>query len=143
MKMNRWRRRGEKPQLDALLASRLLDEALRVFGMLEACTVVDPAVDDEFRELLCIVALDLLDDVACLAYLAATAPSSPSWPRDPSEPHPDEFQPLICRAVEELDAYTTRLTATAIVLTNRGGEAATLINRLAAAAEARMTFLAA
>ena len=140
--MHRWKRKRENPQLDARLANRLLDDALRVFGMLEACTVVDPAVDDDFRELIGITARDLLDDVACLAHLAATGPAAPSWPRDPSEPLPNELQPFICRAVEELDSYTRRLGAIAIVLTDRGGEAATLFHRLAAAAEARMEFLA-
>lgn len=132
----------QKQQLDAFLASGLLDEALRVFGMLEATTVVDPAVDDEFRELLGVTARDLLDDVAYLTPLAATAPDFPSWRRGPSESLPDELQPLICRAVEALDAYTRRLGAIAIVLTNQGGPAAAVFSGLAEAAEARMTFLA-
>jgi hypothetical protein len=140
--MNRWKRRRDRPQLDSWLASRLLDEALRVFGLLEACLVVDPDVDEEFQELLGITARDLLDDVACLAHLAATAPVMRSWPRDPFAPRPDKPQSLVCRAVEELAAYTKRLAAIAIVLTNRGGDAATLFNRLAAAAEARKTLLA-
>lgn len=132
----------EKTQLDAFLASGLLDEALRVFGMLEASMVVDPAVDDEFRELLGITARDLLDDVARLTPLAATAPDLSSWRRDPSEPRPDDLQPFICRAVEALDGYTRRLGAIAIIFTNRGGNAATLFRGLAEAAEARMMFLA-
>jgi hypothetical protein len=139
--MNRWKRKRENPQLDARLASKLLDEALRVFGMLEACMVADPTVDDDFRELLGIAARDLLDDVACLSHMAATAPPVLSWPRDPSDLRPNDLQPLICRAVDELGAYAKRLAATAIVLTNRGGDAARVFNRLALAAEARMAFL--
>jgi hypothetical protein len=138
-----WRRRNrESPQLDAWLASRLLDEALRVFGMLEACTFVSPAIGEELQELLTLTARGILDDVAYLAGAAAAAPLLRSWPRDPSEPPPDELQPLVCRAVDDLATYTRRLAAIATVLTRRGADAAPLFSQLAATAEERMTFLA-
>jgi hypothetical protein len=140
--MSRGKRRDERTELHARLASRLLDDALHVFGALQACAEdYEPQLDDGLQGLLRTIALDLLDDVTSLAGLVATVPAWPSWPREVSRRPPVANAPAICAAVDDLADYSRRLDAIAIVLTNRRGEAAATFARLAAAAEARMALL--
>ena len=129
--MSRGKRRDERTELHARLASRLLDDALHV----------EPQLDDGLQGLLRTIALDLLDDVTSLARLVATVPAWPSWPREVSRRPPVANAPAICAAVDDLADYSRRLDAIAIVLMNRRGEAAATFARLAAAAEARMVLL--
>ena len=129
--MSRGKRRDERTELHARLASRLLDDALHV----------EPQLDDGLQGLLRTIALDLLDDVTSLARLVATVPAWPSWPREVSQRQPDANAPASCAAVDDLADYSRRLDAIAIVLMNRRGEAAATFARLAAAAEARMALL--
>ena len=129
--MSRGKRRDERTELHARLASRLLDDALHV----------EPQLDDGLQGLLRTIALDLLDDVTSVARLVATVPAWPSWPREVSQRQPDANAPAICAAVDDLADYSRRLDAIAIVLMNRRGEAAATFARLAAAAEARMVLL--
>ena len=129
--MSRGKRRDERTELHARLASRLLDDALHV----------EPQLDDGLQGLLRTIALDLLDDVTSLAGLVATVPAWPSWPREVSRRPPVANAPAICAAVDDLADYSRRLDAIAIVMTNRRGEAAATFARLAAAAEARMALL--
>ena len=129
--MSRGKRRDERTELHARLASRLLDDALHV----------EPQLDDGLQGLLRTIALDLLDDVTSLARLVATVPAWPSWPREVSQRQPDANAPAICAAVDDLADYSRKLDAIAIVLTNRRGEAAATFAHLAAAAETRMALL--
>jgi hypothetical protein len=139
--MKWWRRRkgcGE----DRWLAAKLLDEALRVFGALQAAVYLDdPRLDHELRERFRETALGVLDDVACLAALAVAAPPWPTAPHaDGSRAHGDEPPSWI--AVEALGDYTQRLVAVAMVFADRDDEAASAFARLAATAEVRIEVLA-
>jgi hypothetical protein len=140
--MNRRKRPDERSELHARLASRLLDDALHVFGALQACAEDhELQLDDGLQGLLRTIALDVLDDVASLARLVATAPAWPFWPREVSKRPRDADAPAVYAALDDLADYSKKLGAIAIVLTNRRGEAAATFARLAAAAEARMTLL--
>jgi hypothetical protein len=140
----KWRGRRKNETDDGWLAGRFLDEALRVFGALETATCADGGrLDDRLRELLHMTALDLLDDVACLASVVMTAPSWPPWPHDPPpELTPPADESPTVRAVEALGTYTQRLTSVALLLAHRRDDTATVFARLAAAAEARIEVLA-
>jgi hypothetical protein len=140
--MNRRKRRDERTELHARLASRLLDDALHVFGALQACTEDhEPQLDHALQELLRTIALDVLDDVASLAPLVATAAAWPFWPREVSTRPRDADAPAVYAALDDLADYTQKLGAIAIVLTNRRSEAPATFARLAAEAEARMALL--
>jgi hypothetical protein len=137
-------RRGRRAQTDdGWLAGWLLDEGLRVFGALQAATLVDDQLDDPLRERFRTTALGVLDDVACLASLVM---ATPFWPRCPHDPVPEppaatDQSPTI-QAVEALAVYTHRLASVATVLTRRADDRATLYAGLAVAAQARMEVLA-
>ena len=136
-----WRRRQDLEQV-RWLAAKLLDEALRVFGVLQAAVHLDdPRFDHELRERFRVTSLDVLDDVACLASLAGAAPSWPPLPRA-AAPAPDRGEPPSWIAVEALSDYTQRLAAVALVSADRDDQAAMTFARLAAAAEARIEVLA-
>lgn len=130
-------------QLDGWLATRLLDEALRVFGiLLSSAHVQESEFDDELLGQLRLAAFDLLDDVARLSPLVAAAPV---WlvPRDEQPPVEQDEAPLACRAVEALANYTQGLATLAIIYGYRGGPSATIFTQLAASAEARIERLGA
>jgi hypothetical protein len=137
----RWRKRNQAMPLDAWLAASMIDEALCVFGALMTSVLAGPSrVDEGLVGLLETTALDLLDDVSFLAPLSATAHSCPLARAAPEEEADDEA-PLPCRAVAALIAYTNRLAAIAVVLRDRGHEAATAFAERAAVAEARIARL--
>ncbi|HEY6697953.1 MAG TPA: hypothetical protein VIZ67_07000 [Acidimicrobiales bacterium] len=140
-----WRRRRDsRAQQYGWLAGGLLDEALRVFGALQAAYLEDGRLDGKLREHFRATALDLLDDVAHLAPLVVTAPTWPVWPHEPGPEaatnHRGETPAL--EAVQALAAYSARLASIAGVLVAREDEPATVFVGLAAAAEARIEALA-
>ena len=139
--MKWWRRRpGCAP--DRWLADKMLDEALNVFGTLQAAAYLDdPRLDGDLRERFRATALDVLDDVACLASLTGTAPPWPSWSRRPMRATPADERPS-WTAVRALGEYTQRLVAVAAVLADREDDTAAAFARLAASAEVRIEVLA-
>jgi hypothetical protein len=138
-----WRRRDRRAQQYGWLAGGLLDEALRVFGALQAAYLEDGRLDGKLREQFRVTALDLLDDVAHLAPLVVTAPTWPVWPHEPGpEATNHRGEPSALEAVQALAAYSARLASIAGVLVAREDEAATVFVGLAAAAEARIEVLA-
>jgi hypothetical protein len=140
--MRKWWRRSQDLGQDHWLAAKLLDEALRVFGVLQAAVYLDdPRLDHELRKRFRVTSLEVLDDVACLASLAGAAPTWPPLPRA-AAPAADRGEPPSWIAVEALGDYTQRLAAVAVVFAHREDEAATAFARLAAAAEARIEVLA-
>jgi hypothetical protein len=147
--MSWWRRRDNRSTYDRWLAGRLLDDALCVFGALQAAASAhDPRLTGELRERLRATSLDVLDDVACLAELAGSAALSAPGPGDPS-PGPEpassgrgDEQPAL-RAVQALGDYSERLVAVALVFASRDDETSTAFVELAAVAEARIEILAA
>src|SRR2546429_3890358 len=140
--MKRWKRRHESPDLLARLASRLLDDALHVFGALQACLYDDePLLDDELQGLFRTTALDLLEDVATFARLAVMAPEWPVWPQQTPRRPAASDAPAAYPALNDLAYYTETLGASALVLRRRRSEAAATFARLAASADARMAVL--
>ena len=139
-----WRRRRDRrAQQYGWLAGGLLDEALRVFGALQAAYLEDGRLDGKLREQFRVTALDLLDDVAHLAPLVVTAPTWPVWPHEPGpEATNHRGEPSALEAVQALATYSARLASIAGVLVAREDEAATVFVGLAAAAEARIEVLA-
>jgi len=140
-----WRRRRDSTaQQYGWLAGGLLDEALRVFGALQAATYMDDGrLGDELRGRFRVTALDLLDDVACLTPLVVSTPTWPFWPHEPGlEATGDRDEPPALEAVHALAAYTARLASIAGALAGRQDETATVFVGLAAAAEARIEVLA-
>jgi len=139
--MSWWRNRRGTREHERRLAGRLLEEALYVFGAMRMAAD-EPGLEDGARDQLRRTALDVLDDVACLAHLAASAPAS--VPQAPSEPptagRSDE--PPVIRAVQALGDYAERLAAVALVFAYREDEASVAFIELAAAAEARIELLA-
>ena len=137
------RRRNSRAQQYGWLAGGLLDEALRVFGALQAAYLEDGRLDGKLREQFRVTALDLLDDVAHLAPLVVTAPTWPVWPHEPGpEATNNRGEPSALEAVQALATYSARLASIAGVLVAREDEAATVFVGLAAAAEARIEVLA-
>jgi hypothetical protein len=133
-----WRRRRDgRTQQYGWLAGGLLDEALRVFGALQAATYLDDGqLDDELRERFRVTALDVLDDVACLTPLVV-------WPSAPGRDATDHRgEPPALEAVRALATYSARLASIAEALAGRQDEAASVFVGLAAAAEARIEALA-
>lgn len=147
--MNRWRWRegrdgGGRAELEARAASRLLDEALSVFGFLQASVHDDKgALDAEIQELLTRAAHDVLDDVASLGGLVLGGSGWRSWPREVLRRRSTASVPTARRAVDDLARYTARLAATAMAFENQETDGAREFGRLAAAAEARLAQLAA
>ncbi len=139
--MRWWRRRpGCAPA--RWFADKMLDEALHVFGTLQAAAYLDdPRLDRQLRERFRTAALDVLDDVACLASLTGTAPPRPSWSRRPERTARGDERPS-WTAVQALGEYTQRLVAVAAVLADREDEIATAFAQLAATAEVRIEVLA-
>jgi hypothetical protein len=138
----KWWRRREGYASDRWLAAKMLDEALHVFGTLQAAAYIDdPRLDAQLRERFRLTALDILDDVACLASLTVTAPPWPSWPRRSERAARDDERPS-WTAVQALGEYTQRLVAVAAALADRENETATAFARLAATAEVRIEVLA-
>jgi hypothetical protein len=118
-----------------------MEEALYVFGAMRIAAD-DPALEDALRDLLRRTALDVLDDVACLAHLAASAPASVQqapW-EPPTAGRTD--QPPVIRAALALGDYAERLAAVALVFASREDDASVTFIELAAAAEARIELLA-
>jgi hypothetical protein len=145
--MSWWRRRNDTREHDRWLAGRLLDEALYVFATMRTAAD-DGRLDADLRDLLRTTALDVLDDVTCLAHLAGSAPMSPPAPGVPSSgaerPPPGRGdEPPILWAVQAMGDYAERLAAVALVFACREDEASTAFVELAAAAEARIELLAA
>jgi hypothetical protein len=139
-----WRRRRDRrAQQYGWLAGGLLDEALRVFGALQAAYLEDGRLDGKLREQFRVTALDLLDDVTHLAPLVVTAPTWPVWPHEPGpKATNNRSEPSALEAVQALATYSARLASIAGVLVAREDEAATVFVGLAAAAEARIEVLA-
>jgi hypothetical protein len=140
--MSWWRRRNDTGGHERWLAGRLLEEALYVFGAMYLAAD-DPGLEDTLRDLMRRTALDVLDDVACLAYLAASAPAylPPPAPWDPPTPGRGD-EPPILRVVQAMGDYAERLAAVALVFACREDDASVAFIELAAAAEARIERLA-
>jgi hypothetical protein len=139
--MSWWRNRSETREHERWLAGRLLEEALYVFGaMLKAAD--EPGLADGLRDLLRRTALDVLDDVACLAHLATSAPASVQQaPAEPPTAGRSDDPPVI-RAVQAMGDYAERVAAVALVFAYREDDASVAFIELAAAAEARIELLA-
>jgi hypothetical protein len=139
--MSWWTHRNETRGHERWLAGRLLEEALYVFGALRMAAD-EPGLEEGLRELLRRTALDVLDDVACLAHLAASAPASmrPPAPWEPPAPGPGD-EPIL-RVVQAMGDYAERLAAVALVFASREDDASVAFIELAAAAEARIELLA-
>lgn len=119
------------------IANRELHEALAVYGAVRVASW-DRRIGPELGGLLRIVADELLDDVSELASLA-----DPTFGVSPLPDADDDDDDDVVAAAQALARYAQTLGMAALVLAQRDDASSHVFRRLAGAASARMSRLAA